>query len=230
MSGYVYRGARPEPQTALTQQNQALAAELETARKRIAQLSSTVSQLSDARDRARTEARAATRQLDQARTEAAAAASSAPSQDVAVHRARVRALLVAVRTERDEAARATQDHAAEHARRTHAEAELSRVEDTLAQLRAEVTEDHQARAKNVLTESTTARENTRLTQRVAELQGALTDCQQMRTEALADRDRALAEALTVQGVLDAAHSTITEALPAVWAIRRHHNEIKKEVA
>ena len=223
MSGYVYRGARPEPMSELTQRTQALAEELQTARKRIAKISSTASQLSDARDRARAEARAATRQLDQARAEASGA-----SQDVAVHRARVRALLVAVRTERDEAARTAQEYAAEHARRTHAEAALSRVEDTLAQLRAEVTEDHQARAKNVLTESTTARENTRLTQRVAELQGVLTDCQQMRTEALADRDRALAEAMSMQELLEHTRSNLTGAQPSMWAVRRHHNETKKK--
>lgn len=230
MSGYVYRGARPEAQSDLTQRNQALAAELETARKRIAKLSSTVGKMTEARDKARAEARQAIGKLGQDRAEATAAASSAPPQNVAVHRARVRALLVAVRTERTETARTVQDLAAERSRRAHAEAELSRVEDTLAQLRTEVAEDHQARAKNVVTESTTARENARLTQRVTDLQGALTDCQQMRAEALADRDRALGEAMAVQAVLDRAHSTITDALPAMWAIRRHHNEIKKEVA
>lgn len=228
MSGYVYRGARPEAQTALTQRNQALAAELETARKRIATLSSTVGKISEARDKARAEVRDATRQLEEARAEATAAASSTPSQDVAVHRARVRSLLVAVRTERDEAARATQSQAAERSRRAHAEAQLARAEDTLAQVRDEVAEDHRARADTVITESTQSRENARLTQRVADLEGALADSQQMRTEALADRDRALAEALTMQAVLDETYTNINGALPSMWAVRRHHNEIKKK--
>ena len=84
--------------------------------------------------------------------------------------------------------------------------------------------------ERVTTESTTTRENARLTQRVTDLEGALTDCQKIRDAALADRDRALEEAMTMQAALDETHTTITHALPAMWAVRRHHNEIQKENA
>lgn len=227
MSGYVYRGGKPEDRSALSQRNRALAAELETARQRIQQLSGTVSTLTGVRDRQRAEVLDLTRQVAAARAETPA---PAPSQDVAVHQGRVRALLTALRAERNAAQRAAGEATAERARRTHAETAASRAEQALQELRAEIAEDHQARVERVTTETTTTRENARLTQRVTDLEGALTDCQQMRTDALADRDRAVAEAMTVQAALDETHTTITHALPAMWAVRRHRNEIEKENA
>ncbi|WP_019309098.1 hypothetical protein [Kocuria rhizophila] len=228
MSGYVYRGTKPGDQSTLAHRNRQLVAEVETLRSRVRMMSSEVSSLTSVRDKQRGEILGLQRQLTAAR--AATPTTPAPSQDVAVHRARVRSLLVALRAEREEAARAAQEQQAEHARRTHAETAAARAEQDLQALRDEVAEDHQARVERVTTESTTTRENARLTQRVTDLEGALTDCQKIRDAALADRDRALGEAMTMQTALDETHTTITHALPAMWAVRRHRNEIQKENA
>ncbi|MCG7425088.1 hypothetical protein [Kocuria rhizophila] len=228
MSGYVYRGNDAGGQSALAQRNRQLQAELETVRSRVRLMSSEVSSLTSVRDKQRGEILGLQRQLTAAR--AAATTTPAPSQDVAVHRARTRSLLVALRAEREEAARAAHQQQAEHARRTHAETAAARAEQDLQTLRDEIAEDHQARVERVTTETTTTRENARLTQRVTDLEGALTDCQKIRDTALADRDRALGEAMTMQAALDETHTTIAHALPAMWAVRRHRNEIQKENA
>lgn len=225
MSGYVYRGGRTGNPSALVQRNEQLTAQLDAARRRIQELSKDVSTLTSTRDAQRGQILRLTRERAEAQ---AAARPTGPAPDLAVHHARERHLLTAVRAERQEAARTAQECAAERNRRTHAETALAHAEQTLQDLRDEVAEDHQTRAAVVVTESTQSRENARLTQRVTDLEGALRDSQQLRTEALADRDRALAEALTMQAVLDETHSTITGALPSMWAARRHHNEIKKK--
>lgn len=225
MSGYVYRGGTPENPSALAQRNEQLTAQLSAAQHRIQQLSKDVSGLTSTRDAQRGQILQLTRERAEAQ---AASRTTGPDPDLTVHHARERNLLTAVRSERQEAARTAQQCAAERNRRTHAETALSRAEQALQELRDEVAEDHRARADTVITESTQSRENARLTQRVADLEGALADSQQMRTEALAERDRALAEALTMQAVLDETYTNINGALPSMWAVRRHHNEIKKK--
>ena len=228
MSGYVYRGTKPGDQAPLARRNRQLVAEVETLRSRVRLMSSEVSSLTSVRDKQRGEILGLQRQLTAAR--AATPTTTAPSQDVAVHRARTRSLLVALRAERDEAARAAHQLQAERARRTHAETAAARAEQDLQTLRDEIAEDHRTRTARVRAETTTTRENARLTQRVTDLEGDLTDCQKMRDTALADRDRALGEAMTMQAALDETHTTITHALPAMWAVRRHRNEIEKENA
>lgn len=228
MSGYVYRGNKPEDQSAFAHRNRQLVAELETKQNRIQAMSRDVSSLTSVRDKQRGEILALQRQLGELAARAASPTTPAPSQDVAVHRARTRSLLVALRAEREEAARAAQELQAEHARRTHAETAAARAEQDLQTLRDEVAEDQRTRTERVRTETATTRENARLTQRVTDLEGALTDCQKIRDAALADRDRALGEAMTMQAALDETHTTITHALPAMWAVRRHRNEIQKE--
>ena len=224
----MYRGTKPGDQSTLAHRNRQLVAEVETLRSRVRLMSSEVSSLTSVRDKQRGEILGLQRQLTAAR--AATHTTTAPSQDVALYRARTRSLLVTLRAEREEAARAAQEQQAEHARRTHAETAAARAEQDLQALRDEVAEDHRTRTERVRAETATTRENARLTQRVADLEVALDDCQKIRDAALADRDRALGEAMTMQAALDETHTTITHALPAMWAVRRHRNEIKKEVA
>ena len=152
--------------------------------------------------------------------------------------ARVRALLAALRAEREQHSGTTSQRlAAEQSRRTHAEAALSRSEQRTDSVRAELADEQRAhqitraeltQAWAELATTPPAPSVVPLERRITDLEGALADSQQVRDDAVEQRDEAVALAMGMQVAMDQAHTTLTAALPQMWEIRRRAHQIEDQ--
>ena len=193
MSGYVYRGAAraevPNVQqrlAELTQQRDQLAA-------RVKLLERQVSSAAEKQGILRAYGR---------RHRARAVANTA----------RVRALLAALRAEREQNTDTTSQRlAAEQSRRTHAEAALSRSEQRTDSVRAELADEQRAhqitraeltQARAELATPAPAPSVVPLERRITDLEGALADSQKVRDDAVEERDEAVALAMGMQVAMD----------------------------